>query len=178
MYPVSTNCGEHHGTISESATALSTPTERAAAIITLRNNCRGREGAYLVDSAQHPGRFYRVSNRCQCVDYARAPNGWCRHRLAIRLYAALERVANRVRSGPANAAMEVTMLGERGAAWSDDDHRSRANRIRLTSANERQQSRQLIITRLALLEAAAQFCAARPSFRSCAVVRLAVGSYG
>jgi hypothetical protein len=59
--------------------------ERAAMIALFRAIGRQEDGTFLVESDSRPGQFYRVNGTCDCPDHAKAPDGWCKHRLAIGL---------------------------------------------------------------------------------------------
>jgi DNA repair protein RadC len=64
---------------------LSGRLERAALIALFRRIDHQEDGTYLVESDLHPGQFYRVNGTCECPDHARAPENWCKHRIAIAL---------------------------------------------------------------------------------------------
>lgn len=60
--------------------------ERAATIVLLRAIDELPEGNWQVESENEPGRFYVVApSGCECPDAARAPLGYCKHRLAVGL---------------------------------------------------------------------------------------------
>jgi hypothetical protein len=61
---------------------------RAAVIVLTRGISRQRDGSWLVQSQTNDQRFYRVdTSGCSCADAWRAPDGWCKHRLAAALVA-------------------------------------------------------------------------------------------
>ncbi|MBV9322908.1 MAG: hypothetical protein JO352_03850 [Chloroflexi bacterium] len=82
---------------------LATRLDRAAVIALLRTVRLLPDGTYLVESDREIGRFYHVRRQCECADRRRAPGGWCKHRLAIGLLAALAR-------RPFGAANELSAL--------------------------------------------------------------------
>jgi hypothetical protein len=147
--------------------------ERAAMIVALRNIRPQSDGSYLVESERYTGCFYRVSTRCQCVDQSRAPDGWCKHRLAVRLHAALARDSGDATppDPPPNTSAEVKMHREADRQLETNDRH--ASRVRRRSVDHLRTAREQAITRLALVEAAAQFCASRPGVRPHDVVRVA-----
>jgi hypothetical protein len=63
-------------------------TARAAVLVLTRHIEAQRDGSWLVQSQHDDQRFYRVSiNGCACPDAWRAPDGWCKHRLAVQIVA-------------------------------------------------------------------------------------------
>lgn len=81
----------------EKNAALQGRLERAVTLLLFRELVLDREAnCWAVQSERDPQVFYRVKSKvndfdglgpCECVDFQeqRAPNGWCKHRLAIRL---------------------------------------------------------------------------------------------
>ena len=62
--------------------------EKAAMIVLFRavDLVDAAHHEYRVESEAEPGRFYRVNGTCDCPDFGhRAPQGWCKHRLATAL---------------------------------------------------------------------------------------------
>lgn len=64
---------------------LASRIEKAALIALFRRVEPHEDGAYLVESDTTPGKFYRVNGACECPDYAKAPDSWCKHRIALGL---------------------------------------------------------------------------------------------
>ena len=85
-----------------------------------------RDGAgYLVQSECEDDRYYFVSeNSCTCPDVARAPRGYCKHRLAVALLVRCQQEQERARRamerrvtpapacGPEGAYFTITAQGE------------------------------------------------------------------
>jgi hypothetical protein len=60
--------------------------EKAAMLLILRRVEPETEGIWRVESEREPDRFYRVMpDGCECPDIARAPRGYCKHRIAVLL---------------------------------------------------------------------------------------------
>lgn len=153
---------------------LASRLERAAMIVALRAIRRLPDGTYLVESEQKPGRFYRVAAvQCQCIDHSRAPGGWCKHRLAVRLHVALARSADdRENSDVSNAPAEAKMARAQRTGVT----RSRRARCAPSELDDHPRTaRGLSVVRLVLLEAAVQFCASQPVVSPGDVVRVAMG---
>lgn len=65
--------------------------ERAVAIVRQGNVRQVAPGTYEVQSQCQTGFAYVVSGqRCQCLDYDRAPNRRCKHVIAVELYRKVE----------------------------------------------------------------------------------------
>src|SRR5215210_204579 len=88
--------------------ALAGRMAKAAQIVTLRAITPEGDG-YRVQSECEADRYYHVSpNACECPDFARAPRGYCKHRLAVVLLVRCREVeargSERVMLTPAGAA--------------------------------------------------------------------------
>jgi hypothetical protein len=60
--------------------------EKAAMLLLLRRVEPETEGVWRVEPEREPDRFYRVTaDGCECPDIARAPRGYCKHRIAVLL---------------------------------------------------------------------------------------------
>jgi hypothetical protein len=69
--------------------ALASRLERAAFVVLLRRVDERPEGGHTVESDSEPGTAYIVdAGVCECPDYWRAPEHYCKHRLAVLLLAA------------------------------------------------------------------------------------------
>ncbi len=71
---------------------LSSRIEKALVILAFREILPNGPGAWLIQS-DDPSKYYEVSaeesdrlaGTCTCPDFAKAPRGWCKHRLALLL---------------------------------------------------------------------------------------------
>jgi hypothetical protein len=60
--------------------------ERAAFIVLMRRIEDRPEGGHTVESDSEVGKAYIVhAGACECPDYWRAPEGYCKHRLAVMM---------------------------------------------------------------------------------------------
>jgi len=62
------------------------------------------DGTALVKSATDPAAIYRVNGTCPCKDFARAPEGFCKHKIARALMIRLTRALPQTPPAPAAAA--------------------------------------------------------------------------
>ena len=103
--------------------ALAGRMARAAEILTLRTITPEGDG-YRVQSEREADKSYHVGPAsCECPDFARAPRGFCKHRLAVALLTRCQQVeklsAERVTLTPAGAAyLAGHDDGTAGRAWS------------------------------------------------------------
>lgn len=63
---------------------------RAAKILTQGGVKRLAQNHYEVQSETSAGKTYEVNGECACPDAAKAHLGWCKHRIAVRLYRHVE----------------------------------------------------------------------------------------
>ena len=89
--------------------------ERAAMLVVLRRVEPEPDGTWLVESERERGLFYTVRSDpdapCTCPDVARAPQGRCKHVLAVALLRACWEEEQRQREAAARAARAYA------AAW-------------------------------------------------------------
>jgi len=84
------------------------------------------DGTATVGSATHPMSTYSVNGTCNCPDFARAPDGWCKHRLGRALQlrtdralrAALDAEASRMpQEAPSCAQVSTPTPADEDPAW-------------------------------------------------------------
>ena len=76
---------------------LASRMQRAATLVPFREVQRDGAG-YLVQSECEDNRYYFVSvNGCTCPDVARAPKGYCKHRLSVALLVRCQQEQERAR---------------------------------------------------------------------------------
>lgn len=60
--------------------------ERATALVTQGHVFPTDDGKHAQVLSSDGTRWYPVNGHCTCMDATRAPEGWCKHRLALALY--------------------------------------------------------------------------------------------
>jgi len=83
--------------------------ERATALVLHRHVWLGEDGRHAQVLSSDGQTWYRVNGNCTCLDAPRAPQGYCKHKLAVQLYKRAGEVLHRTlplgegRSTPAAA---------------------------------------------------------------------------
>ena len=60
--------------------------ERATALVIHRHVWLGEDGRHAQVLSSDGGTWYLVNGACTCMDAPRAPQGYCKHKLAVMLY--------------------------------------------------------------------------------------------
>jgi uncharacterized Zn finger protein len=94
---------------------LATRAEKAAAIVLLRDVCTTDQArVYLVGSETRPDQAYRVNlndRACSCPDSEKAPDRWCKHRIAVALIGKVQALHEAEAQAAAHRAHRADVIG-------------------------------------------------------------------
>lgn len=90
--------------------------ERAHALVLHRHVWLDEDGRHAQVLSSDGQTWYRVNGACTCMDAPKAPQGMCKHKLAVLLYRRASEVLTASAARPQSAAADTTTLPEAPAS--------------------------------------------------------------
>lgn len=90
--------------------------ERATALVLQRHVWLGEDGRHAQVLSSDGKTWYVVNGNCTCMDAPKAPQGWCKHKLAVQIYKRVGELLTSSGARPAPAAAAKPALPEAPAS--------------------------------------------------------------